>query len=152
MKLVSRKLSLYRTIYILFCLTGCLWHISSISSVYLEYETDVNVVMNTNSLIYIPMITICYQLRNILLPKVNWTQRIYTPKALNDITYNAKDLLKWCSPRYGVVTEYGNYTNCLNLELWGFKIETHINQNIKCLTVIDPQLNTVVHRYSEYSL
>jgi hypothetical protein len=103
MKIFSKKVSLYHSIYVLFCITGCLWYIFSISSVYLEYETNIYVIMDTKSAIYFPMINICYETRSLLSPDIDWTQRRsrnsdwydwhnWSPKELDDIVSPKADL------------------------------------------------------------
>lgn len=41
------------------CLIGCLYHVSEISSVYLKYETKIDVTIESSDQIVVPLISFC---------------------------------------------------------------------------------------------
>ena len=50
---------LIRLMVSLVSLSGCLWHLSDISKIYFNYETNVNVNFEREIMVSIPGVTIC---------------------------------------------------------------------------------------------
>jgi len=59
MKCLEVEILVIRTIVCLFSLSGCIWHLTDISSIYFSYETDVNVDFEREAMVQIPGVSIC---------------------------------------------------------------------------------------------
>jgi hypothetical protein len=137
-----KNLSITYSIFLISCIIGFLWNVISISLVYFAYETNVSVNLDDESQIFIPPITICSRINYIVKNKsINFDEKCnQRPKFINDNTFNIYEIMIYCSPRLKDYYKYENYTNCQELNSWGFKFETTVNSRYKCYSIIHPQL------------
>ena len=61
------KSNLIKISFIVLCLIGCLYHIIQITDVYLKFQTKIDVSLDSNSQIVVPLVSFCkdkHYLRN----------------------------------------------------------------------------------------
>lgn len=59
MKCLDIEIFVIRAIVCIMSMSGCIWHLTDISSIYFSYETDVNVDFEREVMVQIPGVTIC---------------------------------------------------------------------------------------------
>lgn len=53
------KISIPKFIFILICFVGCLYHVTKVTEVYFKYQTRVEISLDSQSQIVVPVVTFC---------------------------------------------------------------------------------------------
>lgn len=107
-KLIKSKI-LY-LLFIVFCLVGCIYHVTQITQVYLTFQTKIDVSFDSTNQIVVPLISFCKPRFTLM---INQSQRDFleiiktspTPAAIQNTTFGIADVFLFC--RY--VNEKGKH-------------------------------------------
>ena len=82
----------YYLLFIIFCLTGCLYQVYQVAEVYLAYRTKVDILLESNNQFKVPLVTFCKSrlslIKNELLRKFLIESEVsLTPESIDNSTF-----------------------------------------------------------------
>lgn len=132
-------------IFIMICFSGCIYHVIQVTAIFLKFQTQTDVLLDSESQIVVPMVTLCterhkfHENGSISIPKYE------TPSLIYNNTYDFEHLFFMCNIRkYEDKYNFSRYNkNNLFCEDGKFKaqIEKIVNFFMVCFNIKHPQFS-----------